>query len=155
MIHSTEGGTAASNARFFATTALASTHLVLDDVDTYKCVPELVIPWGAPGVNRSGLHIEHCGFAKWDTETWRLHGVMLDQSARRAAAWAWQYQIPRRWLTTEELRSRSSGFTTHAAASDAFNPGGHHDPGSGFPYKHYMGLVKKYFGRIVSERTEP
>ena len=56
VVHSTEGGTAASVASFFATTARASTQLVVDEVECYRCVPDLVIPWGAPGVDATGLH---------------------------------------------------------------------------------------------------
>ena len=153
VIHSTEGGTAASVAQFFATTAKASTHLVIDNAGTYICVPELVIPWGAPGVNSSGLHIEHCGWSRWTTAEWSRNPWMLDQSARRAAMWSWQYGIPTVVLTPKQLRANRPGFCTHETATIAFDtPGGHTDPGDGFPIGAYMHAVRDYRARIEADR---
>ena len=120
VVHATEGGTAASVAAFFATTARASTQLVVDDLECYRCVPDLVIPWGAPGVNTSGLHVENCGFARWTRETWLEHDAMLLRSAAKAALWCWTFGIPRRWLTVTQLREGrrdSAGTRTPRARS--------------------------------------
>lgn len=153
VIHSTEGGTARSVAAFFATTAQASTQLVVDDVECYRCVPDLVIPWGAPGVNYSGLHIEHCGYARWSRAEWLSHRPTLERSAFKAARWAWLYRIPRRWLTVAELRAGRAGFCTHAAATLAFpNNSGHTDPGAGFPRDVYLELVRNFYRELVAER---
>ena len=148
VIHSTEGGTAESVARFFATTAEASTQLVVDDEVCYRCVPDMVIPWGAPGVNTCGLHIEHCGFAHWDRAEWLKHTRMLKHSAQHTAQWCWTYGIPRRWVGPLGLRLHRKGLTTHADASKAFTPGGHTDPGPGFPKDTYMQFVKDAYLRI-------
>ena len=156
VIHSTEGGTAASVAADFATRPRergASTQLVIDDKECYRCVPDLVIPWGAPGVNRSGLHIEHCGFAAWLRGEWLLHSPMLHDSAEKAALWCWLYHIPRRWLTVNELRAGKAGFCRHVDASRAFIGSGHTDPGAGFPGEAYLRLVKQFYKQIVEERT--
>lgn len=154
VIHSTEGGTAASVASFFATTAQASTHLVIDDRDCYRCVPDLVIPWGAPGVNRSGLHIEHCGFSRWSRAQWLAHLPELERSAAKTAKWCELYHIPRKWLTVAELRRGVAGFCTHADASVAFPPnGGHSDPGAGFPRDRYLELVQRYYRELAAERA--
>lgn len=151
VIHSTEGGTARSVAVFFATTAQASTHLVIDDEECYRCLPDLVIPWGAPGVNTSGLHTEHCGYAKWTRAEWRVHMPMLRESAKHTAYWCWKYDIPRRWVGWVGLRLKRKGITTHADASRAFNtPGGHTDPGPGFPKDIYLGLVRDEYARLKS-----
>ena len=98
VLHSTEGGTAESVARFFATTAQASTQLVVDDKECWRMVPDLVIPWGAPGVNTGGLHIEQCGYARWTREEWLAHSATLQRSAAKAARWAHMYGIPLRWV---------------------------------------------------------
>lgn len=148
VIHSTEGGTAASVAAFFATTAQASTHLVVDETECYRMVPDLVIPWGAPGVNSSGLHIEHCGYARWDRDEWLRHELTLRRSAYHAARWCLDYSIPRRWVGWIGLRMGRSGFTRHSDASRAFSPGGHTDPGSGFPRGLYMRYVKEYYAKL-------
>jgi len=154
LIHSTEGGTAASVAAFFATTAQASTQLVIDDRECYRCVPDLVIPWGAPGANRSGLHIEHCGYARWTRADWLRHRPMLERSAAKAAQWCQVYRIPRRWVTPAELARGVAGFATHADASIAFPPnGGHHDPGLGFPRDLYLELVQRYYRELTAPRA--
>jgi len=148
VIHSTEGGTAESVARFFATTAEASTQLVVDDNGCYRCVPDLVIPWGAPGVNTTGLHIEHCGFAHWTRTEWLQHLRMLHLSAQHAAKWCWQYGIPRRWVGPRGLKLHRAGLTRHLDASLAFTPGGHTDPGPGFPKDLYLGYVKDEYAKL-------
>lgn len=156
VIHSTEGGTARSVAAFFATTAQASTQLVVDDAECYRCVPDLVIPWGAPGVNSTGLHIEHCGFARWSRAEWLAHRPTLERSAAKAAKWCWQYRIPRRWLTVDELQAGRAGLCTHADATRAFSGNsGHTDPGSGFPKDVYLTLVRRYYGELAAERAVP
>jgi N-acetylmuramoyl-L-alanine amidase-like protein len=154
VIHSTEGGTAHSVAAFFASTAQASTQLVIDDEDCYRCVPDAVIPWGAPGVNRSGLHIEHCGFARWTRAEWLRHTPMLKRSAAKAAIWAWTYEIPVRWLTVPQLGAGRSGFCRHVDATRAFGTsGGHTDPGPGFPREWYIERVRIYHAQIVAARA--
>jgi hypothetical protein len=123
---------------------------VVDERECYRCLPDLVIPWGAPGANRHGLHVEHCGFARWTEAEWRAHHATLERSAYKAARWAYHYRIPRRWLTVAQLRGGVRGFCTHADASQAFPPNdGHHDPGAGFPKPLYMGLVRKHYAELV------
>lgn len=154
VLHSTEGGTAESVARYFHTTAQASTQLVVDDDGCYRCVPDLVIPWGAPGVNRSGLHIEHCGYAHWSRAQWLRHEPMLRISADHAARWAWQYRLPIRIIGTVQLRLGFKGFLTHLTASRTFHtPGGHTDPGPGFPLDEYLRWTRLAYQRLVEERA--
>jgi hypothetical protein len=156
VVHSTEGGTAASVAAFFATSAQASTQLVVDGRECYRCVPDLVIPWGAPGVNSSGIHIEHCGFARWSRAEWLGHMPTLERSAAKAALAAWRYRIPRRWLSVAELRAGRAGFCCHVDATKAFsNNSGHWDPGDGFPRDVYLALVRRFYREIVAERARP
>lgn len=155
VLHSTEGGTAASVASYFARSSThASTQLVVDDDGCYRCVPDLVIPWGAPGANYRGLHIEHCGFARWGRAQWLTHRRTLERSAAKAAKWCWLYRIPRRYLTTAELKAGRRGIVTHAQCSQAFPPNsGHHDPGAGFPKDVYLAAVKRYYAELVAERA--
>jgi hypothetical protein len=153
VVHSTEGGTAASVAAYFATTALASTQLVVDEVECYRCVPDLVIPWGAPGVNASGVHVELCGFARWTRETWLAHDATLRRSAAKSALWCWTFGIPRGWLTVNELRAGKSGLCRHSDASRAFpTDDPHTDPGLGFPRDVYLAYVRAYYAEIRSDR---
>jgi N-acetylmuramoyl-L-alanine amidase-like protein len=156
VLHSTEGGTASSVATYFATSARASTQLVVDDRECYRCVPDLVIPWGAPGVNRTGLHVEHCGFARWSREEWLAHDATLRRSAAKVARWCLRYGIPRRLLTVDELRAGQAGICTHRQASIAFPPNdGHVDPGDGFPRAHYLALVRRFYRELAATRAVP
>lgn len=150
VIHDTEGGTAETVANYFSRPSTqASTQLVVDDHECYRCVPDLVRPWGAPGANLHGLHIEHCGFAKWTRAQWLLHEPMLRLAAEHVGLWTFQYRIPRRWLTDPQLAGGWRGLTTHAQCSRVFNPGGHTDPGAGFPKDRYLALVKAAHGGFV------
>lgn len=150
VLHSTEGGTAESVARFFATTAEASTQLVVDDKECWRMVPDLVIPWGAPGANTGGLHIEQCGYAHWSKDEWLRHSSTLSRSAAKAARWAHMYGIPLRWVGPIGLKLGRKGVTTHADASKAFPPpgGGHTDPGPGFPKDVWMRWAQDYLRQI-------
>lgn len=151
VIHDTEGGTARSVAAFFATTAQASTQLVVDERECYRCLPDLTIPWAAPGANTSGLHVELCGFAHWTLAEWMEHRSTLDRAAYKCARWAFAYRIPRRWLTVAELRAGARGFTTHADASIAFPPNdGHHDPGPHFPRAMFLARVRDHYRAILA-----
>lgn len=155
VIHSAEAADAQGVAAYFARPSTrASTQLVIDDHDCYRCVPDLVIPWGAPGANRAGLHIEHCGYARWSRDRWLTHRPMLARSAYRAAVWCWTFGIHAGWITTAQLKNGVSGFVTHAQCSAAFPPNsGHFDPGGGFPKPLYMQLVRKYIAEITRERA--
>jgi hypothetical protein len=127
--------------------------LVVDEVECYRCVPDLVIPWGAPGVNATGLHIEHCGFARWPRATWLAHDATLLRSAAKAALWCWMFGVPRRWLTVGELRAGEPGFCRHSDASRAFPRGDpHSDPGPGFPRDVYLTYVDAYYAEIRAAR---
>jgi len=155
VVHSTEGGTAHSNAAYFHDPdTKASTQLVVGDDTCYRCVPDLVIPWGARGANRHGLHVEHVGYARWERETWLEHRSMLERSAAKVGRWTWLYRIPRRWLTVEQLKDGRRGLCTHADASIAFPPNdAHHDPGPGFPKAYYLSRVKHFYGLLAAERA--
>jgi hypothetical protein len=162
VIHSTEGSassypaapSAKAVAQFFAKPSTqASTQLVVDDRGCYRCVPDLVIPWGAPGVNYSGLHLELCAWARWDRKQWLEHEPMLRLGAQRAALWCWTFRIPRVWLSPDALRAGRAGILSHATASAVYRPGGHHDPGSGFPRDKFMQWTREAYSRLSSERS--
>lgn len=154
VLHSTEGGSAESVATYFSRpTTQASTQLVVDDHGCYRCVPDLTIPWGAPGANRSGLHIEHCGYARWTRADWLTHLPMLKLSAEHAAEWCWKYRIPRRVIGPQRLKWGVAGFVTHKTCTLAFGTaGGHTDPGAGFPLDTYMTLVRTAYVELADER---
>lgn len=153
VIHSAEGSSAAGVASFFAGSAQASTQLAVDDKECWRMLPDLVIPWGAPGANSDGLHIEICGFAKWDRAQWRGHEPMLRRSAFKVAKWCWLYDIPARWLTDTQLANGTArGLVTHVQVSKVFKRSSHWDPGPGFPKDVFLQWVTEYLAEIEGER---
>jgi N-acetylmuramoyl-L-alanine amidase len=151
VLHSTEGGTAAGAATWFANPASrGSAHLCVDDHECFRTLDDARIPKGAPGVNTDGFHIEHAGFARWRRQKWMSHEQTLRRGAFKAAFHAVKFGVPLRLLTANDLRHGRSGFVTHATVSQAFTPGGHTDPGRGFPLDHYMRLVKEFVREIQS-----
>src|SRR5581483_3923679 len=102
VLHSTEGRTAESAARYFASPErTGSAHFVIDADYCFRTLAPTWVAWAAPGANHDGLHIEQAGFAHWTREQWLAAGV----AHRRAAA--------------RRQRTRSD----HARAGDARVPG--------------------------------
>lgn len=153
VIHSAETTSAAGVANFFASTAQASTQLTADQKECWRMLPDLVIPWGAPGANSDGLHIEICGYARWSREEWLHHEKTLRRAAWKAAKWCWLYDIPPRWLSNSQLANGvSRGLTTHKQVSDVFKRGTHWDPGPHFPKDTFIKWVKQYLSDIKEAR---
>ncbi|MBS3991117.1 MAG: N-acetylmuramoyl-L-alanine amidase [Erysipelothrix sp.] len=140
VIHSTEGGTAAGAAGWFANDASGgSAHIVVDDKECYRTLPDSLIPWGAKGgrANEDGLHIEFTGYAKWTRDEWMNHLAEIKKGAAVISNWCKKYNIPIEFLDSEEiakLGNNAHGITTHHELTKAFKiAGGHTDPGKGFP----------------------
>ena len=153
VLHSAEGTTAAGVASFFAGSAQASTQLAVDDRECWRMLPDLVVPWGAPGANSDGLHVEICGFAKWERADWRGHEPMLRRSAYKVAKWCWQYGIPARYLSDKQLANGTArGIVTHVQVSKVFKKSTHWDPGPGFPKDLFLIWVQNYLAEIKSKR---
>ena len=149
ILHSTEGSTAAGAAGWFHNPqSSASTHLVLDDDVAYRCVDDARVPWGAPGCNRYGLHIEHAGYAKWNWLQWMRHRKMLHRSAWHAAKWCVEYNIPAVWLSVDDLVRGKRGITSHANCSKAFKGSSHWDPGPRFPRWYWMRQVRAFVSEL-------
>lgn len=145
VMHDTEGGTARSVAAYFASSSSrASTHWVVDEKEAIRCLPDDVVPWGAPGANRDGIHIEQCGYARWSLKQWYQHQATLKRAAWVAARTCHRYGIPVRWLTDKQLRNGvSEGLTYHGQVSRVFGGSGHWDPGPNFPKTYFLRMVKR------------
>ncbi len=142
-------------ARYFATelseSRPPSTQLVVSDLDCYRTLPDLVVPWGAPPLNRAGVHVEICGRAEWSRARWLLHVLAIRRAAYKGALRCRRYGIPTRLLDAGDLTRIGAnpghgrgGATTHAAVSQAFGETDHTDPGAGFPIGLYMRLLRRY-----------
>jgi len=144
VLHSTEGGTAESVARWFTSpNAGGSTHLVVDDKECQRCLDNTTVSWGAEGANRYGFHIEQCGFAKWSKDEWLMHRKTLERAAYKTALHCKKFGIPPIFRTAAGLKRGYRGITTHVECSAAFG-GSHWDPGKGWPRTVFMSMVKGY-----------
>lgn len=146
-IHCTEGDTAVSAARWFTNTnSKGSAHLVVDDENCFRTLPDLMIPWAAPGANKQGYHIEIAGYAAWSEADWRKRPGRLRRAAYKAALRCNDYDIPVRWVGPIGLRLGRKGLTTHKTVTTAYPRlgDGHTDPGDGFPKAAFLALVKGY-----------
>jgi N-acetylmuramoyl-L-alanine amidase len=148
VLHSTEGGTAKSVARYFQSASSGgSTHLVVDDLECQRCLNDSTVSWGAKGANRYGFHIEQCGFAKWTTLEWRQHDKTLRRAAYKTAVHCKKFGIPVRFISAADLKENRKGITTHVECSRAFG-GTHWDPGKGWPQDLFMRYVKEYHAEL-------
>lgn len=148
VMHDTEGGTAKSIAQYFASPSPGgSAHLIVDDSSCYRCLLNIQVPWGAPGANTNGFHIEQCGYASWEAREWLTHQRMLERGAYKAAYHCHLFGIPPVFLTASGLTAGKKGITTHMECSKAFG-GDHHDPGDGWPRVAFIKAVKKAYAEL-------
>lgn len=156
VIHSTESpnnkGSARAVANYFKNGAPASVQVVMDDFECYRCLPDMVIPWGAPPFNSRGLHIEQCGRAAWTRAEWFEHRATIDRTAKAAAYWAKYYSIPPRWLSPARCKNYMSGITSHRNVAIAFGKTDHTDPGpednKHYPYDYFLRKVQSIYDGI-------
>lgn len=159
VLHSTEGGGSAANvARYFTSSGSGgSAHLVIDDNACYRCLRNTDIPWGAPGANTDGFHIEQLGYAAWSKAEWLKHEDMLDRVAFKMAYHAHLFKIPLVVLTPQQVAAGKRGVCTHATVTKAYPAlhGTHTDPGSGYPMGYVIALAKKHLENLeVDARPE-
>ena len=146
VIHSTEGSSARSSAQWFTNSqAQGSAHLVVDDIECYRTLKDEVIPWGAPGANTMGWHLELSGKAAWTRSQWLDHKKTLRRGAFKAALMAKELDIPVDVLNASEIRQGRKGFVTHALCTEAFRTaGGHSDPGGNFARDTFMEMARTF-----------
>lgn len=150
VIHSTDGGkgqTAQGNARYLAgPDAGGSTQLVIDDKICYRILGDLEIPYGAPGANMEGVHIEQVGTSTWSREEWLRRYMTLHHTAYKMAVWCHIYNFPPIWLSVDALKNGNiRGVTSHNNVSLAYKRSDHTDPGVKYPYDYFLAALKKYY----------
>jgi hypothetical protein len=159
VMHDTEGGSASEIARYFSLHeegVQGSAHLVVDDKDCFRCLRDFDIPWGAPGANKQGFHIEQCAFAYWNPLLWRRHMWMLRRAAYKTALHCHKFHIPPHFVRAHGLARGMAGITTHAEVTkwqqSIGQPGNHTDPGRGWPRILFMTLVRRYYKQQEAQR---
>jgi hypothetical protein len=143
--------TAKDNARYFAgASARGSAQLVTDDKECYRCVPDLVVPYGAPPLNYNHLHYEQVGQGDWTRAQWMEHWFTIRWTAYKIAVAAHNYNFPPIWLPYTELRRGNwRGVTSHLQVSIAFGQTNHEDPGppdgKHYPYDYFMAALVHHY----------
>lgn len=150
VVHCTQGPTAVSAAAWFVNPAAqGSAHVVADAAECYRTLPPSVIPWGAPGVNGVGWHLELAGYAEWSRTEWLHHRGTLERGAYKLAQNG-AGRFPMRQLSDRQLvdvlrRSphRVRGIVSHRQVTRVYG-GTHTDPGAHFPYDVFMGYARHF-----------
>jgi hypothetical protein len=148
VMHSTEGDTALGAAAWFANPKSGgSAHLCIDNDHCFRTLRDDQIPWGAPGANTNGFHIEQAGYARWTT-LWRsAHRALLERAAYKTAFHCKKFGIPPYFVKAAALKAGKAGITTHAECTKAFG-GSHTDPGAGWPRLYFMRRVRYHHKRL-------
>lgn len=149
VMHSTEGDTALGAAAWFANPSSGgSAHLCIDDKHCFRTLGDEFVPWGAPGANTNGFHIEQAGYAKWTNLVWSgKHRQTLERAAYKAALHCRKFGIPPYFVGAADLKQGKPGITTHKECSSAFG-GTHWDPGTGWPRYAFMVRVRYHYKRL-------
>jgi hypothetical protein len=146
--HAQESLTALSAASWFRNPdAKGSAHLCVDGAICYRTLPNDAIPWGAPGANYHGFHIEQAGYTRWSRTDWASRELELQRSAFKTAWHLHLFGLPPIFRMAADLERGRKGVTTHLECTRAFG-GDHTDPGSGWPRDRFMGLVKTFYAKL-------
>jgi N-acetyl-anhydromuramyl-L-alanine amidase AmpD len=148
VIHGTvspcKAGGALAVARFFARPATqASAHYVVDPADVVRCLPETIVGWHAPP-NAHSIGVELCDPQKGDDDRWHddAHTAMLELAATLVRQIAARWKVPLLRIDALDLRHGQRGICGHVDVSQAWHESDHTDPGKGFPWAHFMDLVR-------------
>lgn len=156
VVHDTEGGSSAKGAAnwFHDSRSGGSAHIISGEDGCFRCLPDDVSPWGAPGANSNGLHIEIAGKASWTRQEWLDHDKTLNCAARLIAEWCFAYDIPATFVDAPALVAGEVadppklGITTHAEVSKAFKHSDHWDPGPNFPMDEFLARVQNALDQL-------
>lgn len=124
----------------------ASAHFCVDKDEIVQCVQLGDIAWAAPGLNQNGIHVELAGYSEQSEADWAdpYSRAMLERAARLCAWLCYDHMIPAQFVTALGILTHIRGITTHAEGTLAFHtPGGHWDPGPGFPRDAFVARVRE------------
>lgn len=157
VIHDMEapekGTTAETCAQFFhdqphSPVTGSSAHYCIDNDSIVQSVRDHDVAWAAPGANHDGLHFEHAGYARQTRHEWEdaYSTAMLKRSAALVARKAKRYGVPVRFLSAADVAAGHSGITGHLQITQSGIGGAagtHTDPGANFPWRRYIGYVRR------------
>jgi N-acetyl-anhydromuramyl-L-alanine amidase AmpD len=144
VIHSTEGsnvkgiGDLVGLGNWFNDPAAdASSHVGVDaEGQSARYVDDERKAWTCAGFNAYSLNIEMIGRASQG----RWEDAEVREAARWCAKWSLKFDIPAQHGDVAGSRIVTAGIIRHSELG-AYG-GGHHDPGSGFPFLELINLTK-------------
>lgn len=150
VIHGTVSPCVRNGARntanyFTSSSAGGLAHYVVDPGEIIACCQEEVAAWHS-GHNADSLGVELCDPQVGDSSRWADadHDAMLLLAAKLVADLCTRWNIPIQRLSPAELRDGGRGIVGHNDVRLAW-PGctDHTDPGAGFPWEHFLNLVRQ------------
>ena len=148
VMHATQSkerkGAARAVAGWFANPdAKGSAHVTVDDRETIESVKPQNTAAGAPGANQDGYHIEQVGYSEQGEAEWLdAYSEAVIERAAGVARWACEhFDIPKVWLSVQDVRDGKAGITDHDTITKAMRRGSHWDPGPHWPRGRFMALV--------------
>src|SRR6266545_1918845 len=136
-------GGARNVANFFHETHRdASAHYVVDPGQIVQCLHERTIGFHAPP-NTGSIGIELGDPQKGSSARWKDadHEPMLHLAADLVREVAARWKVPLVRLSVADLKAGRHGVCGHVNVSKAFHMTDHIDPGTAFPWAHFMSLV--------------
>lgn len=125
--------------------AKASAHVIVDvEGKSARCVNDDSKAWHCMDFNSISLGIEQVGFATFTQTMWnRNKRAQLLKVAKYIAYWSTKYDIPiQRAKVGTSGNVWTPGITTHASLG--LSGGGHHDPGTHYPFTAVLRAAKYY-----------
>lgn len=131
----------------------SSAHICVDATEAIRCVQDNDIAWHAPGVNDTGIGIEHAGFSEQTPAQWAddYSVKMLDRSAWIMAVYCAFRALPIVFLNEGDLIARKKGITGHVQVTRAFKVGDHWDPGPSFPWQSYLEKIQEFAVKLPAD----
>lgn len=157
VMESPEGTNTAENVGHYLQTIQrpASAHIGVDSDSIVQYVHDNDVAYGAPGVNRDGIHVEMAGKASQTADEWQdaYDILMLDRAADAVAQYCAKYLIPAEHLSLADLKAGKKGIIGHWDATQVYKPNaGHTDPGLNFPYQFFIDRVRSHIaGRTIQK----
>lgn len=157
VIHGTvsacKPGGARSVANFFAHEGnKTSAHYVVDPAEVIQCVGDHTVAYHAPP-NQDTIGVEQCDMVAGPASRWddKNHTAMLERTAKLVAQLGLAYGVPLVRVNAGQLKAGKHGICGHVDVSNAWHQTTHTDPGDGFPWDRFMGLVAKAAADLLDD----
>lgn len=161
VIHATvspckRGGARSVAAYFQSAGAGGSAHYIVDPGETVACVREETVAYHSPP-NTGSIGVELCDPQKGPSARWADddHEAMLLRAALLVREIASRWDVPLTRLTVAQVKAGKHGICGHVDVSNAFHQTDHSDPGSAFPWDHFMRLVREEAPPVVVKDGVP